>query len=279
MLGRSKLCPSCGGQVSTKVDSKFFVTSLNRCLRCGLLFRIPTTTEAESEVFYQSEYSQGFTTDIPTAADLQRLVNAKFIGSKKDFTNYIGIIGAFGVEPGSKLLDYGCSWGYGSWQLQEAGYTVKAYEISRPRCQYAQDKLGIDAHSSLEAIKGPFDLFFSAHVLEHLPCPRKVFDFSFKVLKPDGLFIAFTPNGSREFRQRNYRVWHQLWGLVHPNLLDIIYFDEQFKRSPRLFATSPYDMDSFKTIDFRDGNRFCFDLSGPELLFVARKKNHSRGWN
>ena len=42
-----------------------------------------------------------------------------------------------------ELLDFGCSWGYGSFQLKKQGYKVYSYEISKPRSNYAKTKLNI----------------------------------------------------------------------------------------------------------------------------------------
>jgi hypothetical protein len=52
------------------------------------------------------------------------------------------------------------------------------------------------------------------------------------ILKPGGLFIAFTPNGSAQFRHENERVWSQLWGMVHPNVLDDRYYRPLSQEGP-----------------------------------------------
>ncbi len=50
--------------------------------------------------------------------------------------------------------------------------------------------------SNFEDVSGKFDVFFSSHVLEHVPDLRKVFEYAASVLRRGGIFVAFTPNGS-----------------------------------------------------------------------------------
>lgn len=224
LTDRRKVCPSCGSSVSTFVQRKYWVLELRRCSRCKLLFRVPTTSHEENERFYQSEYVQGFTTSLPAANELEKLKQSRFLGSGKDYSNYLRVLAALGSKPGDTVLDFGCSWGYGSWQLQQAGYRVAAYEISAPRCTYARQELGIDAHSSLDELQGQFDIFFSSHVLEHVPAVSQTIQFAMQSLKPGGWLVVFTPNGSESFRQKNVRASKRLWGQVHPNLLDDVFY-------------------------------------------------------
>ena len=233
-------CPSCGSENATTIARKYVVTTLRRCSRCELLFRAPTTTSAENEAFYQETYSQGFTSDTPNDAALRELISTNFAGSEKDYTSYIKVLAALGGRPGDRLLDFGCSWGYGSFQLKKHGYDVTAFEISKPRCRYAREKLGVVAHDKLDEVKGEgFDIFFSAHVLEHVPAISDVFALAQKKLKKGGLFLAFTPNGSNAYRNRQDGAWGQLWGMVHPNFLDDRFYKKAF---PDVLLTSdPYD--------------------------------------
>lgn len=233
-------CPSCGSESATTIARKYIVTSLRRCSRCELLFRAPTTTSAENEAFYQESYRQGFTSDTPSDDELQKLIASGFAGSEKDYSNYIKVLAALGGKPGDRLLDFGCSWGYGSWQMRKHGYEVESFEISKPRCRYAREKLGVNAHDKLDDVKGEgFDIFFSAHVLEHVPAISDVFALAQKKLKKGGLFLAFTPNGSNDYRNRQDGSWSQLWGMVHPNFLDDRFYRKEFPDA--LLTSDPYD--------------------------------------
>lgn len=129
------ICPSCGGKASTIVARKYFFTALRRCSNCKLLFRTPTTNAEENAAFYQKDYSQGFTTDVPSDSELEILKSTDFKGCAIDYSNYIAVLEALGVTTGQRILDFGCSWGYGSYQLQQHGFSVTAFEISEPRCR------------------------------------------------------------------------------------------------------------------------------------------------
>lgn len=265
------LCPSCGCDCESKVEArKYLVTSLRRCNNCKLLFRAPTTTAEENASFYQEAYSQGFTTDVPSDIELKKLISTKFAGSEKDYSGYIAVLKALGVQPGARILDFGCSWGYGSWQMQQVNYEVTAFEISKPRCRYAKEKLGIDAYDDLAALpRTDYDVFFSSHVLEHVPSISEVIQYARTKLKKNGLFVAFTPNASDAYRQREPRLWQLMWGLVHPTMPDDLFYKAIFPDV--LLASSPYDYQGIEEA-WQKGqfSNVPIVLSGPELVAITR---------
>lgn len=235
-------CPSCGNGSSTIVQRKFLITALRRCSKCQLQFRTPTSTPEENASFYQSEHSQRFTSDLPSDAALKELLDARFQGRKKDAERYLKLLEALGGKPGMKLLDFGCSWGYTSWQFRErGGYDVTSFEISKPRCQFAREKLGVNAYDSLEDVPGEdFDIFFSAHVIDLVPSVEATLEYAQRKLKHGGLFVAVTPNGSHDRRRKEgSAAWGRSWGMVHPNLLDDVYYRHRLPDA--LLATTPYD--------------------------------------
>lgn len=110
-------------------------------------------------------------------------------------------------------------------------------------------------------------MFFSSHVLEHVPSVRQVFKLARRVTKQGGLFIAFTPNGSEPFRRRDEQSFKWLWGEVHPNILTDEFYRNLFSGVPLLLASPPYDYREIGNWD-----RACrkeFELAGNELLAVA----------
>lgn len=262
-------CPSCGCPKSTTVDRKRIILTLRRCNNCKLLFRAPTTTSEENAEFYQQEYSQGFTTDMPSQHDLQVLIDTAFEGSEKDYTTYLSVLDALGCRPGDAVLDFGCSWGYGSWQLTRAGFDVEAFEISKPRCAYAREQLGVNAVDTLGSLRGSYDVIFSAHVLEHVPSVAETIAFAWKMLRPGGLFVAFTPNGSQSFRKAHPSSWHLLWGMVHPQFLDNVFYKQTLGSSPYLLASTPYGLSEISSWSGTDVHEL--NLSGIELLAAVRK--------
>lgn len=268
-------CPDCGSSKFEIADRKFLIAELRRCDNCRLFYRAPTDTPSENEGFYQLDYSEGFTTDLPDDAELRRLLDTAFADSGKSFADYIRVLEALGAPAGGRLFDYGCSWGYGSWQFARHGYDVTSFELSRPRSEFARRKLGVACLTELPraetvgALAHTFDIFFSSHVLEHVPRPRDVIELARALLKPEGLFVAFTPNGSAQFRASNPTEWHTLWGKVHPNVLDEVYYRAAFENSRIHFDTSPADAGRLRT--WSNGQESSFSsLTGAELLCVAR---------
>ena len=260
-------CPNCDSTSSNPVDRKYLVTELRRCVDCQLMFRTPTDTEEFNRVFYNRHYRQGTTTEMPSSVQLEALKASKFENTEQSYSGYLEFLSRHGVKKG-KLFDFGCSWGYGSYQFAQAGYDTYSYEIAVDRRTYAIDKLDIrhvDEPMSINdghPLAGACDCFFSAHVLEHVPSPSKVFDLAWRCLKDGGAFVAFTPNGNAGFRAFNPQAWRNMWGGVHPNYLDDVFYERHFARSKRSFGS-------------RDGSEMNHQY---ELGFIAFKDASKGGF-
>jgi SAM-dependent methyltransferase len=248
-ISGDRTCPGCGGGAAHPVRRKYLVTVLYECPVCGLRFRVPKETPSKASRLYEEEnYRQGFTTELPNQEQLGRLLSTSFAGTEKDFEYRISVLNR--VMPGrGRLLDFGSSWGYGSWQMSRAGYAVFSYEVGRERSQYARERLGCNMVDDLRTLDGTIDCFFSAHVIEHLPDPNVLFSEAARLLVPGGYFVCFCPNGSpaRDGTDPNY---HLAWGQVHP-----------------LFITPQFIEWACK----QHGFELVETLGGPELLAVARK--------
>lgn len=271
-MRRALSCPSCGNHSSSVVKRKYLVTTLRRCLTCHLLYRAPTTSPVENERFYQYEYQQGFTTEMPSPEKLAQLMKDGFKNSEKDFSIYIAVLKSLGLGRGATLFDFGCSWGYGSWQLKQL-FDVCSFEISRIRADYGKEYLGIDIAWDIDSVKGSFDVFFSAHVLEHVPNVKQIIELGMRSLRKGSFFVAFTPNGSKDYQKKAPWQWNKAWGLVHPNLLDDKFYRHRFRELSYLIASIPYDL---KTIaDWSCSVRYgceqrVLDLEGNELLCIVK---------
>lgn len=233
------ICPNCGSGKSKNIDSKFIFTHLRECENCYLRFRTPTDNVKDNYEYYQSEYSQEFTTDLPDREYLEKLLKSNFKNHEKSYFNIINLLKLFYPQK-NKLFDFGCSWGYGSWQFQEAGFLVSSYEISKSRSDFAAKNLGINMIDiSNKLNENTIDIFFSNHVLEHVPSPSKTIALAKKMLKPDGIFVAITPNGSDSYRLNDYTAWHSLWGQNHPNHLSDTFYKQEFKDNPFFSSSIP----------------------------------------
>lgn len=204
---------------------------------------------------------------MPDDDSLRDLMSRGFAGTERDYSRFVQIFDALGVSRGAKVLEFGCSWGYGAWQLRQAGYEVQAYEISRPRCRYAREKLGVDANHELEALGKGFDLIFSSHVLEHVDSLGASLDFLEARLNPGGLMVHVTPNGSLDYRAAAPRNWHLLWGEVHPQLLDEEFCLRRYRKRPALIGATPSDLEVLR--DWIRKTTKVLDLRGSELLIAV----------
>ncbi len=216
-LGANEQCPACGGGSARLIRRKYLVTSLYECPSCHLRFRVPKETAEGSEFYADETYQQGFTTTLPNHEELQQLVQTRFAGTEKDYARYIVVLRRF-LPPGATIVDFGCSWGYGSWQMREAGFNVISYEIGRRRAQYARERLACTMVDDLRSLDGAIDCFFSAHVIEHLPDPAITYREAAHLLRPGGLFVCFCPNGNPE-RERIDDKYDHVWGKVHPTYI------------------------------------------------------------
>lgn len=165
----------------------------------------------------------------------------------------------------------------GLWQLAIERFRLPRLRmrISQTRAEFARAELGIDCKSDVSeavfdgSLSNAFDCFFSAHVLEHVPSPSRVIKLARLALRPGGLFVAFTPNGSEAFRRADPRAWHLLWGQVHPNFIDDRFYRHALAANELYLDTSPAKLDLLQR--FGKGERVQNpELSGSELLCVAR---------
>lgn len=273
-------CLNCGARNNPVEQRKAVVTQLRRCQRCKLLYRTPTDDPRDNERFYESEYVAELATQMPSTEQLAQLKATSFKGTSKDFSYHVACLRRLGLrEPGMRLFDFGCSWGYASYQFTQAGFQVVGYEIAPTRRNYARDQLGVevvtrfDGLSADDKLRGTFDCFFSSHVLEHVPSPSQVIREARALLKPGGLFVACIPNGSARRRARD-REWVKHWGQVHPNFLDEVYLDHEFRDWPRLFTSSNlYHPVIEHDVDFGSAAQRIEldDLTRRELVVAAKK--------
>lgn len=237
----NSLCPNCGARPQEKLDAKYLVTQLHRCGQCALLFRTPTDTEAFSEDFYNRLYAEGTTTEYPAPTELTALKQCLFRGTEQDASGYIQFLNRHQIAAPMRLLDFGCSWGYYSYQFSNAGFETYSYEIARNRRNFGITNLGVQHIDDMydiaadHPLAGTFDCFFSAHVLEHVPSPSRVIELAWACLKPGGAFVSFTPNGCESYRRNKPESWSRMWGEVHPNFLDDVFFEKHFANSRRTF--------------------------------------------
>lgn len=265
-------CPVCRSKESSPVKRKALVTVLYRCHRCSALFRVPKDKVASTQDFYQSDYSEGFVTDCPSAEELDKLKAADFAGTEMAYASRIAILDAAGIRRTSSLLDYGCSWGYGSWQFSQAGFNVYSYEISRARANYAEQMLRCQIVRRLEDCP-PVDCLFSSHVIEHMPDPTGLWRDAARVVRPGGHAVVITPNGEHVRMQVDPR-FHRFWGRVHPLVFtaqSMCLVAKSYGFEGRCYSTVYGDAYDLEPIREASGG----PLGESELLFIGVKLDPS----
>lgn len=271
-FGSSKVCPYCGSGRVKVVDRKYLVTTLNECTDCSLLFRHPPDSTEFNYEFYQEGYEQhdGITTDLPSPSDLEQLMATNFKGSGKEADEKIEQFKLLTKGKPVKIIDYGANWGYTSFQFREAGFEVQSYEISKPRARFGT-KLGLAIQTNEANLTGGVDIFFSAHVIEHVPDIRHMFRLAQSLLHDNGYFIAYCPNGSIDFKKKHPEQFHRFWGQVHPNFLSADFYVKAFDTVPYLLGS---DAATTEDIQQWDGStQQVLDLTGSELFAFAKIKS------
>lgn len=101
---------------------------------------------------------------------------------------------------GLKVLEAGCGEGHYVDALAAAGADVRGIEYLADklaawnRRHPGDDRVRFGDLQALDFADESFDLVFMNEVLEHVPDDRRALAELFRVLKPGGLFVNFTPN-------------------------------------------------------------------------------------
>lgn len=268
----ARKCPSCGSKNVKQIDRKHVVTRLFECKNCYLYFRHPVESTKSNFSFYQKEYAEDddITTNLPSDSELEKLRSKNFeTESNRSADRLLGLFSS--ILPsvkGAKIVDYGTSWGYLSFQFKRAGMDVQSFELSVPRANFGNKKLDLNIKTSANELKGGNDIFFSSHVIEHVPKVSDMIETGKNLLKDGGYLITICPNGSPEFRKKNKRYFHLAWGKVHPNLLNAKFFENAFKDYPYYIASSPFDLEAIKNWDQK--SQVIGNLDEGEIVAIAK---------
>ena len=268
-LNQEKECPFCGSKKFRKIDSKYLVTTLLSCQDCHLNHRHPKDDPQFIEDFYQVDYSVDthMMTRLPADNELEELKKTNF-PSLRDYSPFIK---ALSGDRNAKVVDYGCSWGYSVFQLLNAGFDAMGFELSVPRAKFGSRKLEVEIVTDENDIRNNNDFIVNSHVIEHLLDIKKFKKLCQSKLNEDGIFMAFCPNGSKEYQMREPEIFHITWGFLHPNYLDVDFASHLFADNPYLILTGDWEFD-FAKLEGWDGISQVIDekRDGKELLIIAK---------
>ena len=272
---QARVCPYCGpsSEVSL-VRRKKVIVEILQCQSCHLWFRWPADTPSEHDSYYQEEFA-GDAPQImlPGIDELDLLKQSNFSGSPLDINNKIRILQI--LHPGGRVLDFGCSWGYGTYQLCQHGFDAVGFEVSRPRAEFGRAKLGLNIIDNFEELSklpdGSFDIVFSNHVVEHLPDIGKTFAILTRLLKENGFIFHVLPNFMGRMARSGY--WVKWIGEDHPVAPAMPFFDFVLPRAGMtkpIFGSNPFDDQMAQALS--TGPTASLSTEGDELLVYARKK-------
>jgi 2-polyprenyl-3-methyl-5-hydroxy-6-metoxy-1,4-benzoquinol methylase len=117
-------------------------------------------------------------------------------------------------KSGAEILDVGCGDGYAADQFRQAGWRVRAFDVSEKNIELARGRFpGIDftARSLYDDLAVTYgtqqECVTALEVIEHLYYPRRLFEQSHALLRPGGWLILSTP-------------YHGYWKNLALSLLD-----------------------------------------------------------
>ena len=270
-FGQKVQCTYCKSEDCKEIDRKYLVTKLMECQSCHLYFRYPVDKKSENENFYQTAYQESdkITTDLPDTSSLEKMKNDGFNIGSKNADRYLDLFARlFPTDKSLRIIDYGSSWGYTSYQFKQAGHEVQGYEISKSRALYGIKNLGVDICMDENLLRQENHIFFSSHVIEHHPDITSMIRLAKSLLIDGGYFIALCPNGSPSFRQKNQETFHRFWGKVHPNYLNADFYKQVFRNQPYYIASSPINSKNIYPLQMQQA--VIDDLTGEELLVIAK---------
>jgi hypothetical protein len=116
-----------------------------------LIFRYPNDDPAAARQYYNGEYAEQTIVQMPAESALQQIREQKFRGTPFDKSARIAAIGRF-TAAGSRILDFGCSWGYGVAQVNSAGFDAVGFEPGGQRAAYGRKHLGVTIETDWPAL-------------------------------------------------------------------------------------------------------------------------------
>jgi SAM-dependent methyltransferase len=212
LVRRQERCPHCGAEELETLARKYALVRIRRCTRCALAFTDPIYRSRLGNLYDRLYAGQGSTTEVPDAAQLERLVADGFAGSDKDFRARIARLREVAV--GRRLLELGSSWGYFLHQARAGGFEATGVEIAARRAEYGRTRLGVRIVAGLDELAGErFDLVYTSHVLEHFTDLEGVFERLRELLVPGGALVVEVPHFDWPARGREALAFV---GAVHP---------------------------------------------------------------
>lgn len=208
-----------------------------RCTRCGFMSTEPRLTDADLPDLYARYYPRRRA----TAEGVRASATASGIDTPEGRRRARWITGQWAahyeVEPGMRVLDYGCGDCTSLLELKALGADPVGIEVD-PTVRELAQQLGVKVHvGTLEQLAEPdasFDAVTLSQVIEHVTDPEALLRGLRVKLKPGGRLVLTTPNSralSRRLLGKKWLHWHIPFHQNHFNadalrrVLDRVAFD------------------------------------------------------
>ncbi|GAB4350778.1 MAG: class I SAM-dependent methyltransferase [Candidatus Abyssubacteria bacterium] len=211
-----------------------------RCKECGLVWtpEIPDPEcikQVYSETYFRSSNSGALGYDDYAADRLK--ISRTFHKRMAEIEKLTGKRG--------RLLDVGCALGFSLEVAKLRGWEAVGIEISDYACDYARQKLGVDAIcgslANIDPVNENFDVITMWDYIEHNPDPPGELTMANRLLKKGGLLAMTTPN----IRSLPARIWGPRWMGIKKGE-HLFYFSPETLR--RLLETGGFEIIRMKHV-------------------------------
>ncbi|WP_283806940.1 class I SAM-dependent methyltransferase [Bradyrhizobium canariense] len=169
------------------------------CIDCGTIQRLSDVVD-ESRLYPDGYYSfakPSRNSRVAAIRDAHALGRKSILGAVASFVRYdpiVAVIGYFGIEPSSRVLDVGCGSGKLLHRMSSAGFKnltgVDPYIFKPTSSAVTIQK------SDLQSMSGEFDFIMFNHSLEHVPEPDQSLSNAKRLLAPGGRILVRIPTSS-----------------------------------------------------------------------------------
>ena len=218
------LCSSQGKLLYHGLKDRIFdvqgIYNLKKCINteCGLIWVDPMPLEEDISKAYQKYYTHSKNKNFKSNRERQMIFTPILVWTVRQIYSVLKRITLIRPElkrlntmyldkqkPG-RLLEIGCGSGQKLAQMRALGWEVEGLEID-PKAEAHASSKGLTVHlgnlQNLSFSDALFDAVIMNHVIEHIHDPVALLTECYRILKPNGILVAVTPNieswGHRHF--------------------------------------------------------------------------------
>lgn len=176
-----------------------------QCKNCGLVYMNPQISFEDVKAFYPCDYA-------PYKSGLGDTRKSKKISKSGLKKNRLPKPLLQKLNKNSSVLDVGCGNGKFLGEIKQVfGCSVYGVDMSEEAVKTAKEDYGIDVFLGVITAApfppGSFDVITARQYLEHVYNPQEVLQVFFRLLKPGGLCLIYTPN----FNSFNAKLFKNRW--------------------------------------------------------------------